>query len=426
MKRIAAVSVVLVSCLFFLVSPIIADTTQELQQQINDQNAQIDSLKKEIAQYETQLTALGSKKQTLQNTLSTLSLQRKQLSAKISLSQKSIAATEREIAQLSGSIADKEDLMTSDRAGLAETMRSLDESDGVSLVESMLKGGRISDLWTDTEATLSLQTAVRDRIEHLATVKQSLSDDKTASEKKRAQLLNEKQVLTNQQTALSLTIKSQNDLLSQTKSQESTYQALIAKKKAQEAAFESALTDLKAQLDVAVNPSQITPTGKGVLQWPVDNVRITQYFGDTAFARSGAYNGKGHNGIDLAASIGTPIHAALSGTVIGTGNTDAVRGCYSFGKWVMVKHANGLDTMYAHLSQINVSQGQAVTTGQLLGYSGETGYATGPHLHFGVYVSSVTQILKLGSATQKTTPCSSATMPVAPLSGYLNPASYLP
>jgi murein DD-endopeptidase MepM/ murein hydrolase activator NlpD len=82
--------------------------------------------------------------------------------------------------------------------------------------------------------------------------------------------------------------------------------------------------------------------------------------------------------------------------------------------------------MYAHFSQISVSQGQSVTTGDVLGYSGETGYATGPHLHFGVYVSSATQIITLGQATNAQTPCGSAVMPVTPLAGYLNPLNYLP
>jgi murein DD-endopeptidase MepM/ murein hydrolase activator NlpD len=154
-------------------------------------------------------------------------------------------------------------------------------------------------------------------------------------------------------------------------------------------------------------------------------VRVTQYFGNTAFAASGAYKGKGHNGIDIGVPNGTPLKAALSGTVVGTGNTDSVRGCYSFGKWVLIKHSNGLSTLYAHLSKIAVSSGQQVSTGQLIGYSGETGYATGPHLHFGVYVSSATQIMKLGDATNSKSACSSATMPIAPLSAYLNPMNYL-
>ena len=211
-----------------------------------------------------------------------------------------------------------------------------------------------------------------------------------------------------------------------TKSQESSYQKLIALKKQEEQSFEDALTDLRSKLQIAVNAADITKAGAGTIQWPVDRIIITQYFGNTAFAAAGAYKGKGHNGIDLGASIGTPIKAALSGTIIGTGNTDDVRGCYSFGKWVLIKHGNGLDTMYAHLSKINTAEGDTVSTGDVIGYSGETGYATGPHLHFGVYVSSATRILRLGDATNSSTACSGARMPIAPLAGYLNPLNYLP
>jgi len=117
---------------------------------------------------------------------------------------------------------------------------------------------------------------------------------------------------------------------------------------------------------------------------------------------------------------------------LATGNTDAYhdsrgRQCYSFGKWVMITHGNGLNTMYAHLSQISVSAGARLSTGDLVGYSGQTGYATGPHLHFGVYVSSATKIIPLGQATNAVdTPCAKAIMPVPPVSGYLNPLNYLP
>jgi len=111
--------------------------------------------------------------------------------------------------------------------------------------------------------------------------------------------------------------------------------------------------------------------------------------------------------------------------VKGTGDTGSVKGCYSYGRWVLVRHENGLDTLYAHLSQINVTAEESVVGGQVIGYSGQTGYATGPHLHFGVYASTATQIMKLGDATNKKTSCSEAMMPIAPLSGYLNPMNYL-
>jgi murein DD-endopeptidase MepM/ murein hydrolase activator NlpD len=152
---------------------------------------------------------------------------------------------------------------------------------------------------------------------------------------------------------------------------------------------------------------------------------VTQTFGDTAFARAGAYSGKGHNGVDFRAPIGTELHAVLSGTVIGTGNTDSVRGCYSYGKWILIRHDNGLASLYGHLSVIGVSSGQHVDTGSIIGYSGQTGYATGPHLHLSIFASQGVQIVKLTQFTGKVTPCANATMPVAPLNAYLDPLQYL-
>lgn len=402
-----------------------AQTASELQQQINEHNAQIAALDKEIAQYQIQLDAVGSKKKTLQNTLSQLDLLIKKATASINSTKKKISTTQLEIQQLAKGIARKQTSIDTGSAGLMESLRRLNETEVQPLVIRVLSSEDISAAWVDVDAAQTLQSAIREQIAELATEKQSLSDTKAATEEKKALLVKQQSTLVAQQGSLNAQKKAQSELLAQTKSQESTYQSILAQKQGARASFEAALTDLKAQFQHVVNPSEILTAGKGILRWPLDNVRITQNFGNTAFAQSGAYNGKGHNGMDFGASIGTPIKSALTGTVLGAGNTDTARGCYSFGKWVMIKHNNGLNTMYAHLSQINVSTGQSVATGDIIGYSGETGYATGPHLHFGVYVSSATQIVRLSQATNSATPCASAVMPVAPLSGYLNPMNYL-
>lgn len=401
-------------------------TASELQQQIDSHNAQIDALNKEIAQYQSQLDATSKKKQTLQNTLSQISLSIKKTTSSIKLTQNKIGATQLQIQQLSGTIQSTQQQIATGEEGLAQSLRRINESDAQPLVLQVISSNTASDVWQDVDALMALDSAIGENVQALNGHKQVLTSTKASVEDRQTQLVTQQKTLVAQEGSLTATKNAQSDLLAQTKAQESTYQSIIKQKKAQEAQFEQALSDLKSKLNYIVNPSQITPAGKGILSWPLDKVIITQYFGNTPFAASGAYSGKGHNGIDFGASIGTPVHAALAGTVLGTGNTDAVRGCYSFGKWVLIKHQNGLDTIYAHLSQIKVSTGQTVSTGDVIGYSGETGYATGPHLHFGVYVSSATQIMKLGDATQKSTPCSGATMPVAPLSGYLNPMNYLP
>jgi len=87
---------------------------------------------------------------------------------------------------------------------------------------------------------------------------------------------------------------------------------------------------------------------------------------------------------------------------------------------------NGLNTMYAHLSEIDVTAGGRCETGQIIATAAETGYATGPHLHFFGSTFLPLPDLKLGSATQNQLALPAiAVMPVHPLEGYLNPLNYL-
>jgi LysM repeat protein len=90
----------------------------------------------------------------------------------------------------------------------------------------------------------------------------------------------------------------------------------------------------------------------------------------------------GNNGVDLGAPSGTPIHAAAAGTVIISKGDGAWNGGY--GSYVVVSHANGSQTLYAHMSKDIVSVGETVSSGEVIGYVGETGEATGNHLHFEV------------------------------------------
>ncbi len=90
----------------------------------------------------------------------------------------------------------------------------------------------------------------------------------------------------------------------------------------------------------------------------------------------------GNNGVDLGAPSGTPIHAAAAGTIIVSKNDGAWNGGY--GSYVVVSHSNGMQTLYAHMSKDIVSVGETVTQGEVIGYVGETGEATGNHLHFEV------------------------------------------
>ncbi|MHB9032082.1 MAG: LysM peptidoglycan-binding domain-containing M23 family metallopeptidase [Anaerolineae bacterium] len=109
--------------------------------------------------------------------------------------------------------------------------------------------------------------------------------------------------------------------------------------------------------------------GTGTLEWPTNGL-LSQDCYDY------------HIAIDIANSIGTPIYAADSGYV---SKMDTL--AWSYGWYIMIDHGNGIVTRYAHLSAFNVSVGQSVSKGELIGWMGSTGKSTGPHLHFEVIVN---------------------------------------
>ncbi|MFZ1987681.1 MAG: peptidoglycan DD-metalloendopeptidase family protein [Minisyncoccia bacterium] len=437
------IPVLSLSVLFFL--PFFfayAQTAAEIKAQISNHTEQIAALEKEITAYQKQLDVLGSQKQTLQSAIQTLDISRQKITAQISVTQNKIADANLTLTSLGSQIADKEELITIDTLAVADSLRDMSMRDAQPLVASIFSSESLSDVWEAVDADASLTRALRTHAADLANAKQVLTDRQTEVTKTKAELSSLKSTLSGQQKALDAAKQEKQTLLTQTKNQESSYQKLIAQKKAQQAAFEAELSQLENSLK-SVGSASIPHVGSGVLSWPFSNTVmtsckgksaylgnpfcVTQYFGTTPFATANpqVYNGSGHNGIDLGVPIGTAVQAALSGVVAGTGNTDAAPGCYSFGKWVLVTHANGLSTLYAHLSTILVAKGQGVGTGAVLGYSGMTGYATGPHLHFATYASAGVKIMTLQQYRGATSPCASATMPVAPKDAYLNPMSYL-
>lgn len=112
---------------------------------------------------------------------------------------------------------------------------------------------------------------------------------------------------------------------------------------------------------------------------PVSGIVWSRY-GSNDSVRSHA-----HSGLDIAASKGTPIKAAAAGTVTYAGNAND-----GYGNYVILSHGNGVQTLYAHCSSLNVKKGQKVSQGELIAKVGSTGNSTGPHLHLEVRKNGVT------------------------------------
>jgi murein DD-endopeptidase MepM/ murein hydrolase activator NlpD len=297
------------------------------------------------------------------------------------------------------------------------------EVESVSLIELLLSNESMANAWVAADSLNQFKTVVIDKVDSLEQSQKELEGIKDVNEEETRRLDAEKDELSSAKLALDINRSAKNKLLKVTKNKEGEYQRLLSAKRRAKKKFESELLAFESRLKYVLDKSKL-PTGKGILKWPVAKVWITQYFGNTKFASSGAYNGKGHNGIDLGVVVGTRVNAAAGGRVIEVGNTDAHPGCYSYGKWVLIDHQNGIATLYAHLSKISVSTGQAVAAGQRIAYSGNTGYSTGPHLHFSTFASDAVRVVRMGDVKARTN-CKNARVPISPTKGYLNPLNYL-
>ncbi len=136
------------------------------------------------------------------------------------------------------------------------------------------------------------------------------------------------------------------------------------------------MTAARPQEANAAPPPAVAVTELGpapALRWPLTTIHV---FVGSPF---GARWGKPHEGIDLPAPVGTPVFAAADGRVVYAG-----AGIRGYGNLIVLKHTGGLLTAYAHNSLLLVSQGQAVRAGDRIALVGQSGHATGPHLHFEV------------------------------------------
>ena len=109
---------------------------------------------------------------------------------------------------------------------------------------------------------------------------------------------------------------------------------------------------------------------------PVRGYQVNSAFG---IRRLPGQNARRHEGVDIAAPTGTGVMVAAEGQVLRTGYDAG-----GYGRFIEVRHPNGMSTLYGHLSRVDVASGDAVGSGQRIGLVGSTGRSTGPHLHFEV------------------------------------------
>lgn len=410
-------------CLVLFAVPVFfsfAQTVQEIQSKINQKDSDIQQLEKEIAAYQAEIDNLGQQKSSLSSSLKQLDLTKKKLTADIAVTQNKIDKTNLKIQNLSSDIGVKENSINNNLDSIKLEIRKINEFERKSLVETMLSDSDFTMIWNDVDNIITVREKVRENIKNLKVVKSELEDTRKVTIDAKNELTKLKSQLSDQQKIVVQNTNEKNKLLKQTKNNEANYQKLLKDRIAKRDAFEKELRDYEAQLQFIIDPSKL-PSGR-VLSWPLSNILITQLFGKTVDSKR-LYASGTHNGVDFRASIGTPVMSMADGVVMGVGDTDTT--CYgaSFGKFVFIQYNNGLSSTFGHLSLIKASEGQAVKRGDVVGYSGNTGHSTGPHLHVSLYAS---QAAKMASKASVACDGRIYRLPVASINAYLDVLSYLP
>lgn len=400
----------------------------KLRTEIGARNDRLAEIEREIAAYQTELRKVGSEKKTLQGAIGQLELERKKIGADLSYTENRIGFTDLEISKLNVEINTTEEDIRQNKLAIAEIIDRLAANDRETLIEIMLRHENLSEFWGEISTLEEIRSVMGDEVDELDELRDILETKLGEQRGKRDKLVDLKDEYSDQQEVLENNKQEKDKLLKQTRNKESNYQAILAdKQKARETIIKE-LRDFESKLQFILDPNTIPPPGTKVFDWPLASITITQYFGGTEFAKRnpGIYAGRAyHPGVDFGTPRGTKIFAPADGVVRATGNTDAFPGCYSWGKWTLVDHSNGLATLYAHQDVISVTPGQAVSRGEVIGYSGNTGYSTGPHLHFTVYAKAGVSVRKF-SEIKTVTSCGSATTPVAASDAYIDPMQYLP
>ncbi len=361
-----------------------------------------DSLKSELNQIDATVNQLGLSIRTNEITLEKLGLEYEELGGGIVDAQRSIVNTKETIAKL---------------------FTELQRYERQSIISVIFRNVSLSESVSEVQSIVTLQGQLIGNIAKLRELQCTLAEKRTAAETNRARREVEITDLASRQRIVQDQKQEKQVLLTVTKSQEQIYQQQLDDLKQLQAAVSQEIEGIESQLRNTIDPNLLPLARPGVLLWPVNGGHLTQCYGRTPFAIKN-YGSQYHNGIDIGAPVGTEVFSAADGIVINTGNQDKYRGCYraGYGKFIEIKHTNGLTTLYGHLSEVIATVGQEVAKGEVIGYVGRTGWATGPHLHFTVFAS---QTLTPARGNLPEGAISSRSCGPMPVGGDINPKLYV-
>lgn len=270
---------------------------------------------------------------------------------------------------------------------LDSRVRAMYMNDQASFLEMILAAQSISDLILRVEMAVKITQSDNDLLTQMNALRDEIANKKREIEQQKLHIEQQKQLILAERKDIEQKKAEKSQLLAMLTAKKESYEKALDEMEAQSKQLEDIIRKLQAEEEAKRKASLSkrggsTPVAIGRFTWPVPGYsRISSPFGYRVHPILGV--SKLHTGVDIAAPSGVNVVAADEGVIIYSGWLGA------YGKAVIIDHGSGISTLYGHNSELLVSVGQEVSSGQVIARVGSTGLATGPHSHFEVRVNGV-------------------------------------
>ncbi len=357
----------------------------QLQQSIAEKKASIATLNAQLDAYREKIRALAGKGASLQNDVALLENETALATLDLAATQNAMDEETLELRILDSRIQTTEDELARRRAMLADLLVALQRNDNQGVLSFVANAENMFDVFDATAQLTRVNDDMKSALEATKMTKDTLYAHKALHEEKVVDLGDTAKILQKKANDLDMRKNAKLVLVNATEESENQYRTLMSELRTEQQSITSEVSGLQDTLQDKLRARDGDQVGDTVISWPVHGV-ITALFHDPSYPFRNLFE---HPGLDIAVPQGTAIEAAAPGYV------GRVYKGQQYGYYVLLIHANGFATLYAHMSRIDVEQDQYVSRGQVIGLSGGrpgtvgAGFSTGPHTHFEVRLNGI-------------------------------------
>lgn len=357
--------------------------TDEVSQDLADKknsieklNAQIDDYEKKISEKVTEKISLNQQLEILQNRMARTELQIEETNAKIDLVNLELVNIEKQAILVQVKLERQREM-------IADVLQNIQVQDQQLPMQVFFGNKNFSEIFDDIQRLSQMNKDLKNSVDSVKATKKQLLETRVSEEKNRDDFEKLHERLTQDKLQLNTESSARQSLLIATKQSETRFRSLLTELKQEQDYINQQIQNLQSKVEKKIGEGDQLGIGSSVLSWPLNpKIKgVSAYYHDPSYPFRYLFE---HSGIDLPSSIGTPVKSAGPGYVAWTRT-----GGKQYGNYIMIIHSNGLATLYAHLSRIEVVADQFVARGEQIGAVGITGLTTGPHLHFEVRLNGI-------------------------------------